>query len=142
MSEADHVPFPGVEIDYGEDGGVYVNDSHGEVVMWTYDEIREDPGAWTASLHAIGLAARGEFGKIRSLIGKEIPSRTCIAEDCDGFVPCDQGSDYCGSCIKADQGIEDTRPPMGSAACPVCGSVWLDSDHAANCCPEERRSDA
>jgi hypothetical protein len=69
---ADHIPFPGVEIDYGEDGAVYIKDEHGEIVMWTYDEIREDPDAWTASLHAVGLAARGDFSKIRSLVGKEI----------------------------------------------------------------------
>ena len=68
---ADHIPFPGVEIDYGEDGGVYINDAHGEIVMWTYDEIREDPDAWTASLHAVGLAARGEFDKLRTIVGKQ-----------------------------------------------------------------------
>ena len=69
---ADHVPFPGVEIEYGEDGGVYINDEHGEIVMWLYEEIVESHEAWTASLHAVGLAARGDFAAIRRLIGKEI----------------------------------------------------------------------
>ncbi len=72
MSQHEHEPFPGVEIVYGEDGGVYINDEHGEVVMWLYEEIVEDPDAWTAALHAVGLAARGEFDKIRKLIGKEV----------------------------------------------------------------------
>ena len=68
-------PFPGVEIVYGVDGGVYINDDHGEVVMWLYEEMVEDPDAWTASLHAVGLAARGEFSKIRELIGKQIDTK-------------------------------------------------------------------
>ena len=28
--------------------------------------------------------------------------------------------------------------PEGAAACPVCGSVYLDSDEAASCCPNRR----
>lgn len=28
----------------------------------------------------------------------------CIAEGCAGWVPWDQGSDYCGQCIVADSG--------------------------------------
>lgn len=33
------------------------------------------------------------------------------------------------------------RSPPGSAACPHCGSVWLDSDHAGNCCEDMRGYD-
>jgi hypothetical protein len=29
-------------------------------------------------------------------------------------------------------------PPPGSAACPVCGSIWLDHAHAGSCCEDER----
>lgn len=29
-------------------------------------------------------------------------------------------------------------PPEGSASCPVCLSCYLDADHAANCCEEDR----
>ena len=75
---AEHKPFPGVEIVMGADGGVYISDEHGEIVMWHYEEIAEDPEAWTASLHAVGLAARGEFDKIRSLIGKPSNRRAGI----------------------------------------------------------------
>lgn len=34
---------------------------------------------------------------------------------------------------------EEEKVPIGSAACPVCGSVWLDPDHAASCCEDKRR---
>jgi hypothetical protein len=34
---------------------------------------------------------------------------------------------------------ESDPPPKGSAACPICGSVYLDKDHAAQCCEESRR---
>lgn len=33
---------------------------------------------------------------------------------------------------------EDYHAPPGSAACPQCHSVHLDSDDAAECCPDER----
>lgn len=33
------------------------------------------------------------------------------------------------------------HPPFGAAACPCCDSVYLDSDHAANCCEDQRSSD-
>jgi hypothetical protein len=32
----------------------------------------------------------------------------------------------------------DDTPPEGSAACPVCFSVYLDPTHAAACCEEMR----
>lgn len=35
---------------------------------------------------------------------------------------------------------QDT-PPEGSAACPICGSIWLDSDEAATCCEDKRRKE-
>ena len=58
MSGADIEPVPGVEISFdGENAGVYISDDEGEVVCWVYDEIVEDPAAWTASLHAVALAA-------------------------------------------------------------------------------------
>jgi hypothetical protein len=72
MSIPEHEPFPGVVIVYGEDGGVYISDEHGEIAMWTYEEFIEDPDACTAALHAVGLAARGEFDKIRALISRPV----------------------------------------------------------------------
>lgn len=33
---------------------------------------------------------------------------------------------------------EEELFPPGSAACPVCNTVHLDSDHAADCCAEKR----
>ena len=33
----------------------------------------------------------------------------------------------------------DVIPPKESAACPICGSIWLDSDDAAICCEDKRR---
>lgn len=76
-------PFPGVEIVHDDDGdgGVYISDVHGEIVMWLYEEIVEDPDAWTASLRAVGLAARGEFAEIRKLIGREIPVLDRLAKE-------------------------------------------------------------
>jgi hypothetical protein len=43
-----------------------------------------------------------------------------------------------GGTALADEGEEETIFPPGSAACPVCGTVHLDSDHAADCCDEAR----
>lgn len=55
---SDISPAPGVVIALdGECPGVYISDEEGEVVCWIYDEIVEDPEAWTASLHAVALAA-------------------------------------------------------------------------------------
>lgn len=51
--------IPGVHIDFeGETPAVYVTDAKGEVVTWNYDEVKEDPGAWTASLMAMLLAGK------------------------------------------------------------------------------------
>jgi hypothetical protein len=73
-SVSDITVVPGVEIAVGGDGsGVYISDEHGEIVCWIYDEIVEDPEAWTASLHAVALAASGQFAKIREMIGKPAP---------------------------------------------------------------------
>lgn len=73
MNAPEHEPFPGVEIVYGPDGGVYISDEYGEIVMWLYEEFVEDPDACTAAMHAVGLAARGEFDKIRALINRPAP---------------------------------------------------------------------
>lgn len=76
--------FDGVEIDLCEDevdGAVYISDMHGEIVMWTFDEIREDPSAWTASMRAVGLAAQGKFEEIRKIVGKEIPVLDRLAKE-------------------------------------------------------------
>lgn len=37
-----------------------------------------------------------------------------------------------------EDGEEEYLAPPGSAACPVCHSVHLDSDHAADCCSDKR----
>lgn len=49
---------PGVFIDFSGDPAVYIADASGEIVTWNYDEVREDPGAWTASLMGVILAAK------------------------------------------------------------------------------------
>jgi hypothetical protein len=46
--------FPGIDITVE---GVYISDDLGEIVCWVYEEIEEDPEAWTASLRAVALAA-------------------------------------------------------------------------------------
>jgi len=72
--------FPGVEID-DECTAVYISDIHGEIVMWTWDEVQEDPEAWAASMRAVALAAQGKFAEIRRLIGKEIPVLDRLARE-------------------------------------------------------------
>jgi len=37
-----------------------------------------------------------------------------------------------------EDGEEEYLAPPGSAACPVCHSVHLDADHAADCCSDKR----
>lgn len=49
---------PGVFIDFSSDAAVYIADANGEIVTWNYDEVKEDPGAWTASLVGVILAAK------------------------------------------------------------------------------------
>lgn len=70
MSHADDIePVPGVVIALdGECPSVYIRDSQGEVVMWNYDEIVEDPEAWTASLHAVALAASKGPAAVREFL--------------------------------------------------------------------------
>jgi len=62
---------PGVVIAHdGDSPAVYINDEQGEVVMWIFDEIEEDPLAWTASLHAVALAAREGPAAVRKFLGR------------------------------------------------------------------------
>jgi hypothetical protein len=50
-------------------------------------------------------------------------------------------------CLKLVENAEaiyrepDVIPPEGSAACPICGNIWLDSDEAATCCEDKRRKE-
>jgi ribosome-associated protein YbcJ (S4-like RNA binding protein) len=51
--------IPGVFIDFdGKTPAIYITDASGEIVTWNYDEVKEDPGAWTASLMAMLLAGK------------------------------------------------------------------------------------
>ena len=43
----------------------------------------DDPEAWTASLNAVGLAARGEFAELRELLGKEVGVLGQIVDELD-----------------------------------------------------------
>lgn len=62
---------PGVVIAHdGDCPAIYINDHEGEVVMWIYDEIVEDPEAWTASMHAVAMAVREGPGAVRKFLGK------------------------------------------------------------------------
>ena len=62
-------PVPGVVIAIGGDGsGVYISDDEGEIVCWIYDEIVEDPEAWTASLHAVAMAASEGPAAVRKFL--------------------------------------------------------------------------
>ena len=36
----------------------------------------------------------------------------------------------------------EDRPPHGAAACPCCGTVYLDGDEAKDCCPEQRKEES
>ena len=49
---------PGVFIDFSADPAVYIADDKGEIVMWNWLEVVQDPGAWTASLMAVIVAAK------------------------------------------------------------------------------------
>ncbi len=46
----------------------------------------------------------------------------CITEGCAGWVPWDQGSDYCGQCIVADSG---TIPQSVKERARVLLEAWL-----------------
>lgn len=61
--------IPGVEIFLdGECAAVHISDKDGEVVMWNFEELEEDPSAWTASLHAVILAATSGAPAVRKQI--------------------------------------------------------------------------
>lgn len=47
---------------------------------------------------------------------------TCTAEDCKGWVPWDQGSDYCGRCIVEDSG---TIPQSVKDRARLLLEAWL-----------------
>jgi hypothetical protein len=58
--------IPGVYMDEGgDDACVYFADSKGEIVMWTYDEVKDDPLAWIASMNACLLAADRGVAAVR-----------------------------------------------------------------------------
>lgn len=60
---------PGVVVCYdSEASGLYISDGHGEIVCWVYDEIVEDPEAWTASLRAVAIAAQNGPGAVRTFL--------------------------------------------------------------------------
>ncbi len=50
---------------------VYIRDNRGEVVMWTYDEVAEDPMCWVATLNAVAIAATDGPGAIREFMADE-----------------------------------------------------------------------
>jgi len=60
--------FPGVFVDFGEDPSIYIADEKGEIVCWVYDEIKEDPSGWTASMRAVGIAATEGPQAVRALL--------------------------------------------------------------------------
>ena len=61
-----HQIVKGVEIDVGGDNsGIYFRDEKGEIVCWTYDEVKEDPEAWTASLFALAKALQEGLQAVR-----------------------------------------------------------------------------
>lgn len=59
--------IPGVELDVdGEDSAIYFRDDKGEIVTWNFDEVREDPSAWTASLLALATAIQEGLPAVRN----------------------------------------------------------------------------
>ncbi len=54
----------------GDCPGLYISDDQGEIVCWVYDEIEEDPEAWTASLHAVAMAVREGPEAVRKFLGR------------------------------------------------------------------------
>jgi len=54
------------------------------------------------------------------------------------FVDVDPKKIFCAYC---NAPARVCRHPEMSAACPVCGAVWLDSDDAAECCHDQRQKD-
>jgi hypothetical protein len=89
---SDIEPAPGVVIACDEnDPGVYISDEQGEVVCWVYDEIVEDPEAWTASLHAVALAASKGPAAVRAFLKHAQGPRSELAscEVCDKPFPYD-----------------------------------------------------
>ncbi len=51
-------PCRGVYVDTEAYSGVYIADGRGEIVSWTYDEVKEDPSAWTAAINAAVYVSR------------------------------------------------------------------------------------
>lgn len=60
--------FPGVYVDFTEEPAVYIADEKGEIVCWVYDEVKEDPSAWTASMRAVAIAAKEGPQAVRELL--------------------------------------------------------------------------
>ena len=58
-----HEEFPGVFI---EDGSVHIVDDMGEVVMWDFTELAEDPDSMAAAFCAVATAAAVGPQKVRA----------------------------------------------------------------------------
>jgi hypothetical protein len=58
----------GVFVDDSDDAAIYFADQDGEIVMWTYDEIKEDPAAWVASMMACLKAGRNGVSFLREIV--------------------------------------------------------------------------
>ena len=63
----------GVFLDASTDPAIYFADHKGEIVCWNYDEIKEDPSAWVASLNALFNAARKGVSSLRKAACKHVP---------------------------------------------------------------------
>ena len=58
--------LPGVFV-CEEDAAIYIADEDGEIVSWCYDEIKQDPQAWIASLMAVMVATGCGSSEVRDL---------------------------------------------------------------------------
>ena len=66
-------PAPGIFVDTEKFSAIYIIDNKGEVVSWNYDEVKEDPSAWTASINAAVMAATKGPQAVREVSGPPLP---------------------------------------------------------------------
>lgn len=49
--------------------GLFINDEHGEIVMWNYEELKEDEQAIQAALNAVKIFYEEGPSAVRNRIG-------------------------------------------------------------------------
>jgi hypothetical protein len=89
---------PGVYLDTSENPAIYFADKQGEIVTWNYDEVKEDPSAWVASLSAVLRASKEGVSALRKITCQHVPNLAKIESWYeDGVLILDSECKVCGN---------------------------------------------